>query len=107
MSLYKQGSFAGSYQRSPRIEISNPLGGAPAIRFDEEVQVFDGADVIATIPRGSLCAVMADASVQTFDLRNPETDAVIQAGGGSAQGLAVLLYSLYRHLGLIRDGQSG
>lgn len=103
MANYKQTTVTGDvqdYQRANKVVIANELNAVPEITFLEQIitTLPDGRKI--TTGKDKCGATLADPA-ETFNLLNPETDAVI----GSANYLEVyiLLYSLYRHVADKRD----
>lgn len=99
-SNYKETSVVGTkYTRSNRVKIHNPLGSTSSIVFNEENVVITDDGVISE-RAGSISESLTNP-LETFDIRNPETDEVI--GTMTYQEVYVALYSLYRHLADKRD----
>lgn len=94
-------AIAKEWQRCRTVTVSNPLGGTPAIMFEEErlVQMSDG--VVRRATDGCGCSF---SSTGTFLLRNPSTNEPTGAIM-THNDLYVALYSLYMQTAQERDAQ--
>lgn len=99
---YKQSAVTGeSWQRCLRIEIINPSGATPSIRFDEErrIALADGTSI--GIPAGSIHKDFTDPSA-TIPLLDPSTDNPVGATISHGEVFSIL-WSLYMALAAERD----
>lgn len=100
MLNYKESSIAGQqFERAYKIEISNPLGGMPSIRYSEETAVVLPTQTVTT-HTGTMDESFGDGTT-AFPLLNPTDDSVI--GQAHYVDLQVILYSLHRFLAARRD----
>lgn len=104
MADYKQTSIAGdSWVRSNRVVVENGRGGTPAITFAEE-RIINTASGEFAQNIGSVSEPFTnDNAIESFNLLNPETGAVI--GSATYQEVYVMLHSLYMHIATKRDLQ--
>lgn len=108
MANYKQNAVAGtSWTRARKVTLDNPYGEVPSIKFDEEILVVIGDQVLKQqIDSSYNNGVVGDFSSgmgTTFDLLNPETEEKI--GTMTYESFYVTLYSMYRHLADQRDAR--
>jgi len=99
---YKQSTVTGeSWQRCLHIEINNPSGATPSIRFDEErrIALADGTSI--GTPAGSINKDFTDPSA-TFPLLDPSTGNPVGSVISHGEVYAVL-WSLYMALAAERD----
>lgn len=102
MPDYHQSTVSGErWQRCNHIEINNPSGDTPSIRFDEETPIglADGTSV--GLPAGNITRAFNDPTA-AIPLRDPTTgDAV---GAKITHGeIYAILWSLYMALAAERD----
>ncbi len=99
---YKQSTVTGeSWQRCLHIEINNPSGATPSIRFDEErrIALADGTSI--GTPAGAIHKDFTDPAAE-FTLLNPETGEPV--GQQITHGFVyAVLWSLYMALAAERD----
>lgn len=70
---YKQTALTGeAWHRFNHIEINNPCGGTPTIRFDEERRVVLSDGTTIGTPVGAITKEFTDTATE-FPLLNPET----------------------------------
>lgn len=103
MSNYKETSISGSkYQRAKAIIIQNRLDGEKKITFIEElVKIFDNETV--KIDVGSVSEKFDETNItEQFNLINPVDGSVISTM--TYQDAYVVLFSLYNHIAMKRDG---
>ena len=99
---YKQATITGdSWQRCLHIEINNPSGATPSIRFDEErrIALADGTSI--GTPAGSIHKDFTDPAVE-FPLLDPSTGNPVGATISHGEVYAIL-WSLYMALAAERD----
>lgn len=105
MADYKESEVSGKqWQRCRAIEIDNPYGAMPVVRFFEELRTQVGGQGVA-VPVGGITQNFDDPA-KTFPLRNPMTGELVGATAtyGEVYGL---LWSLYMALAEERDATSG
>lgn len=97
---YQETTVTGqAWQRCCQVVIENPLGGTPAVRFDEERVLAIDARHLRT-PVGTLALAFDPA--KTIPLRDPVTGEL--TGDTTTYGAAyVLLYSAYLAAATERD----
>jgi hypothetical protein len=99
---YKQSSVTGeSWQRCLHIEINNPSGATPSIRFDEErrIALADGTSI--GTPAGSIQKDFTDPTA-VFQLLDPATGNPVGSVISHGEVYAIL-WSLYMSLAVTRD----
>ena len=99
---YKQATITGdSWQRCLHIEINNPSGATPSIRFDEErrIALADGTSI--GTQAGSINKDFTDPAVE-FPLLDPSTGNPVGATISHGEVYAIL-WSLYMALAAERD----
>lgn len=102
MAEYKESSIAGtSYQRGRSMYFENPRLSTPSLLIREErVTILADREIIE--PCGEILKTVDDLSV-SFQMRNPQTNQLIEGATMTYQDLYVALYSLYWSLALERD----
>lgn len=104
MPDYKETTtLAKEWQRCRTVTISNPLGGTPAISFEEErlIQMSDGV-----ARRSATGCGLKFTPAATFPLLDPSTNLPVGASMTHAD-LYVALYSLYMQTAVERDAANG
>ncbi len=102
MAEYKESIAVGtSYQRGRSLYFENPKSSVPSLLIREE-RITTLADRVITEPCGEILKTVDDLSVQ-FQMRNPQTNELIEGATMSYQDLYVALYSLYWALAIERD----
>ena len=100
MPDYKQSALSGTeWQRCNVVVVTNPLGGAPRISFEEERVISVGGSVIK---QGIGGCQKAFNPTGTFPLLDPSTNEPIGPSMTHAE-LYVALYSLYMQTAVERD----
>lgn len=99
---YKQTSLTGeAWQRCNHLEINNPSGGTPTIRFDEERRVVLSDGATLGTPAGAITKEFTDPATE-FPLLNPATGEAV--GQQLTHGFVyAALWSLYMALAAERD----
>lgn len=101
MAQYQEQTGQGQiWQRCYSIMVENPLGGPATVTFNEEKVMAIGEEVVKT--PFTICRKKFNPQM-TFELRNPQTG---ETTGQSMTHLELykILYSLYMHTALQRDG---
>lgn len=102
MAEYRETNVTGSsYQRGRSMYFENPKGSTPSLLIREE-RVTELADRETFEPCGEILKTVNDLSV-VFQIRDPQTNEVIEGQSMTYQDLYVALFSLYWHLAEERD----